>query len=290
MHDSYGLQRPWISLTEGEIVVADIDHTEGVAWDDSGMLWCGGEEGQVYRCPPGSTRPVPLAHLYGRTLGVALDAAGTSYWCDISRPGVYAVTADGEVREISRGTPEAPFICPNFPAFLPDGLLFVTESGDYGKNNGYIASITPDGTTRVVNSEAVKFPNGLCISADARTLYVVESTLPGITALTIGKDGALSDYRLVVELPGTVPDGLALDTDGRLYISCWAPDAIFVLLPDGKVETVAYDPERQLINSPTNVAFGGPQMNELYFANCGERHVGRLTLNVTGVRPFLPHL
>src|SRR5258708_3549418 len=171
-------------------------------------------------------------------------------------PGVYAVTADGMVKEVSRGATDAPFLCPNFPAFLPDGHLIVSESGNYGQNDGKLLIISPDSTTRVLSSTASAFTNGLCVS--------------------------VSDYRVLVELPGTVPDGLALDTEGRLYIGCWVPDAILVLAPEGKVETVVYDPERQMLNATTNIAFGGPSMRELYFANYGERHIGRLTLPVTG--------
>ncbi len=282
MSDPYGLQHPWYPVSACEMVVTDIDHSEGVAVDANGLIWCGGEEGQVYHCPAGSVRPEPIAHLPGRTLGVAIDGSGTSYWCDMTGPGVYAVTPDGRVKEVSRGAPDAPFLCPNFPAFLPDGHLIVSESGNYGQNDGKLLIISPDSTTRVLSATASAFTNGLCVSADGRTLYVVESTLPGISALTINEDGSVSDYRVLVELPGTVPDGLALDTEGRLYIGCWVPDAILVLAPEGKVETVVYDPERQMLNATTNIAFGGPGMRELYFANYGERHIGRLTLPVTG--------
>ena len=40
-------------------------------------------------------------------------------------------------------------------------------------------------------------------------LYVAESTLPGVTRLPVGADGALGALEEVVRLPGTVPDGSA---------------------------------------------------------------------------------
>lgn len=85
-----------------------------------------------------------------------------------------------------------------------------------------------------------------------------------------------------------MPDGLALDTDGRLSISCWVPDAIPALLPDSAVETMVYDPERQRLNAPTNIAFSGPGRHDLYVANYGERHIGRLTLAATSQSPHRP--
>src|SRR5258708_38683363 len=69
-------------------------------------------------------------------------------------PGVYAVTADGMVKEVSRGATDAPFLCPNFPAFLPDGHLIVSESGNYGQNDGKLLIISPDSTTRVLSATA----------------------------------------------------------------------------------------------------------------------------------------
>lgn len=194
----------------------------------------------------------------------------------------------GEVTEISRGAPDAPFLVPNYPTFLPDGRLLVSESRDYGQNNGMLQVILPDGTTHVLSTAASNFANGLCVSVDGRTLYIVESTLPGVSAMTIRDDSSVSDYHVLVELPGIVPDGLALDTEGRLYISCWLPDAILVLLPDGNVETVVYDPERQILNAPTNIAFGGQGMHELYFSNYGDRHIGRLTIAPSGLALHRP--
>ncbi len=188
-NDPYGLRRPWYPASACEMTVTDIDHGEGVAVGVDGLIRCGGEEGQVYHCPPGSVRPDPIARLPGRALGVALDAADTSYWCDQTGAAVYAATPTGRVRKISRGVLTAPFRVPNYPAFLPDGRLVMSESGGYGRGDGTLLSVAPGGATRILRTAAVGFTNGLCVSAGGRTLYVVESTLPGVSALTRDDDG-----------------------------------------------------------------------------------------------------
>jgi hypothetical protein len=119
--------------------------------------------------PFGSVAPQAIARLPGRTLGVALDGNNTSYWCDITRPAIYAVNTASEVTEISRGAPDAPFVVPNYPAFLHNGHLLVSESGDYGQNKGMLQVILPDGTTHVLSTAASNFTNGLCVSGDSRT-------------------------------------------------------------------------------------------------------------------------
>ena len=85
------------------------------------------------------------------------------------------------------------------------------------------------------------FPNGLALSPDGAWLYVAESTLPGVTRLrTTGR--GLGAPEEVVRLPGTVPDGLAFDAEGALYVSCYRPDRIYRLRPGGAIDVLADDP------------------------------------------------
>jgi sugar lactone lactonase YvrE len=82
----------------------------------------------------------------------------------------------------------------------------------------------------------------------------------------------LSDRRLLVELPGTVPDGLLYDDEGRLLISFWSPDAVLRVEADGELTTVVNDPLRVALNQPTNIAFV-PGTNRLVAANIGDRYL-----------------
>ena len=70
-----------------------------------------------------------------------------------------------------------------------------------------------------------RYPNGICVTADGRSLYVAESYLPGVSLIPIQPDGSAGPPEPVCELPRTVPDGVALDLDGTLYISCYRPTA-----------------------------------------------------------------
>jgi sugar lactone lactonase YvrE len=77
---------------------------------------------------------------------------------------------------------------------------------------------------------------------------------------------------MLVEMPGTVPDGLLYDQQGRLLISCWAPDAVFRLEQGGELSVVLHDPLRVVLNQPTNIAFV-PGTNRLVAANIGDRYL-----------------
>jgi sugar lactone lactonase YvrE len=245
-----------------------IDHAEGLAVADDGTVWCGGEEGQVYRGRLDG-EPEHLATVPGRTLGFALDADGNAYCATIKEPGLFRVTRDGAVDLVSRGAPERPIVEPNHPAFLPSGVLLFTDSGAWGGDDGCLFAVTPDGRTRVADTTASRFPNGLCVDPGGRSVFVVESTLPGVAKLSASPDGTLRERRVVVEMPDTVPDGVALDERGRLLVSCWAPDAVFCL-DGGELSLVAHDPLRYVLHEPTNIAFV-PGTTTVVAANYGER-------------------
>ena len=272
--------KPLLPVELIELVWRGVDHAEGLAIDDDGVVWAGGEEGQVYRGRLDG-EPEEIARLPGRTLGFALDGDGNAFCATIAEAGVFRITPDGAVDLVSRGAPDRPAAEPNYPAFLPSGTLLYTDSGAWGQDDGCVFAVSPDGETRVVDTTASRFPNGLAVVDEGRALAVVESSLPGVSALTIGADGALADRRVLVEMPGTVPDGLALDARGRLLISCWAPDAVFALEPDGELRLLAHDPLRYVLHEPTNIAFV-PGTSRLVAANYGERFLSVLELDTPG--------
>jgi gluconolactonase len=195
-------------------------------------------------------------------------------------PGVYRVTPSGEVALFSGGPPAQAMRVPNDLVFTPDGLLLVTDSGDWDESNGRIYAIDGRGQASVATTAAAKFPNGIAVSPDGATVAVIESTLPGISLMSLER-GVLSDYRILAAMPGTVPDGVAWDVENRLLVSCWSPDAIFLVDLDGRFTLEAHDPLRFALNQPTNVAFV-PGTNRVLAANIGERFLSAFEHEVVG--------
>ena len=248
-----------------------VDHVEDLAFEEDGTVWCGGEEGQVYRGRL-EGEPEIVARTPGRTYGFALGPDGACYCADVADPGIYRIDSEGEVERASAGTSDRPALLPNDLAFLPSGELLFSDSGNWGGDDGCIYAVGRDGSTRVVDTTCAAYPNGLCVSPDGSEIAVVESTLPGVSVVSLGADGSLSDRRVLVELPGTVPDGLLYDDEGRLLISFWSPDAVLRVETDGELTTVVNDPLRVALNQPTNIAFV-PGTNRLVAANIGDRYL-----------------
>jgi gluconolactonase len=120
---------------------------------------------------------------------------------------------------------------------------------------------------------------------------VVESYLPGVSAIPILPDGSAGEPRVVLELPGTVPDGIALDRDGTMYVACYRPDRILRARPGGEVEVLADDWEGIVLNAPTNLAFAGAGLDVLVATSVGETQLASGPAEVPGLplaRPRVP--
>jgi sugar lactone lactonase YvrE len=174
--------------------------------------------------------------------------------------------------------------------FLHDGRLLFTDSGTFGRRDGRIFEVSVDGITRVADTSCDGFPNGLALAPNGRTIAVVESEPPLISTLDVLADGTLGRRRVLAELPGRVPDGAAYDCRGNLLVSFWVPDEVVLVTPEGHVEDLIADRQRQYLISPTNLAFV-PGSRDVVCANFGHQFLSRFRHAVRGgevARPLNP--
>lgn len=258
-----------------------LDHPEGIAIAPDGTIWTGGEEGQVYVvAPDGQVRQ--HASTGGFSGGLAFDRDGSCIVCN--SPGrILRVHQDGRWEIFADEVAGAPLRVPNFAVFAPDGSLFVSDSGSWEVPNGVIYRFRADGGGEVFHAGPFHYTNGLAIDARGEYLYVVESARHCVVRLRIA-DGptGLPEAVCPPDSIEWVPDGLALDADGGLYVTAYGSDRIYRLDADATPEILLEDALGMVLNRPTNCAFGGPRCSQLFIANLGGRSLAVVDLDRHG--------
>jgi len=158
-----------------------------------------------------------------------------------------------------------PLNSPNDIVRRTDGSIWFTDP-IYGHLQGFrpppragdnVYRLDPAGCglTKAVNG--FDKPNGLAFSPGEEILYVADNGVPRhLLAFDVGDGGAVANRRrIAVSAPGH-PDGLKVDTEGRIYAS--APTGVRVLAPDGALIGEIGLP------GAVNFAFGGPDRNVLF--------------------------
>ena len=272
--------RPEVPLEKFEMFAEGLDHPEGLAFDVDGNLWAGGELGQIYKINrKGKVRTV--ATLGGFNLGLTFSSRQELFVCNFKLGALIQLDRSGKTIRSWERAGRYRLRSPNFSVFDGGGNLYFSDSGEFKKNDGFLFVLRPTGKIEQLLDQ-LSFPNGLSLSADERTLYVVQSTKDNVLAVPILKSGSIGKPRVYASGLHHVPDGAALDANGNLYVTCYASHNVYRVSPNGTVSLFAYDPEGTMIASPTNVAFGGANFDEMYFANLSRWHICRARVGIRG--------
>lgn len=228
----------------------------------------------------------------GRANGLLFDAQGRLLACegnefgdnDGNRRITRTDLTTGEVHVLTDSFEGRRYNAPNDIAACSNGLIFFTDPcyGDRSTmelDHDSVFRIDPDGrVSRVITQPEIQRPNGIAISPDEKTLYLVDSCpiIGGhrrIWKFDLSRDGELSNQQVVIDFaPGRGGDGMAVALNGDLYIAAGisrprgphetadVPPGIWVVSPDGKIKGRIPVPEDVL----TNVTFGGDDLRTLF--------------------------
>jgi gluconolactonase len=269
-------------VSEVRNFVTGLDHPEGVAVGGDGTLYAGGEAGQVYRISADGKEVQTFAHTGGYCLGISLDRESNLYICDMGRHALVKVSARGEVSIIADSAEGRKLGTPNFSVFDSRGNLYFSDSGEWKQANGVVYRLDVEGVVRLFAPGPFHFTNGLALDAAERYLYVVESNLDRVVRVEIRPDGSAGIPEVYAEGLARVPDGMAFDAGGNLYVTTYASNCIYRVTPEGQVRLVCQDVENLLLCQPTNCAFGGPNFDQLFVSNLGRDHISVLDLKIKG--------
>lgn len=136
-----------------------------------------------------------------------------------------------------------------------------------------LAMVSPRGEVSVVAQDLI-FPNGMARTADGNTLIVAETFAARLTMFDILADGTLTGRRTWAALSkrsfstvsdslrsgAPLPDGIALDAEGAVWIGDAGGRAALRVAPGGAILDRVPTPELSVFA----VALGGPDLKTLY--------------------------
>jgi len=231
----------------------------------------------------------------GAPNGHKILADGTHLVCDASQHAVLRLASDGKLLDpASKECDGKPLRGPNdLTLDTANGGFYFSDPGGSGVENliGTIHYVDKSGRTHLLD-DGLAFPNGIVLTSDGRKLYLAESQKNRIHVYEVTAPGKLGPRKLLADLPAksaavqidNQPDGMCLDAAGNLYVAHYGMKQVQVLNPAGKLI-------RQFDGgnvTTSNVAFGGPNMDQLFITGgigpeAGEGGLFRIDLGVKGL-------
>ncbi len=254
-------------------------HPEGVAADGQGNIWCGGETGEIYRIGRDGSKIELIASSGGFTLGLAFDHRGNLYACDLKYATVFRLdTTTGRLEPFVEGR----IRIPNFPVVdVRRDCLYVSDSYDPREPGpGVWRFELESGNGELWYDRPTVFANGMALSPAGDFLYVAESFARRVIRIPISEDGHPGEAEVFAHDIDRLPDGLAFDAVGNLYVACYEPSRIYRVTPDKHVDLLIDDPDAHTLCHPTNCAFRG---TELFISNLGRWHITQIDVGVEGL-------
>lgn len=208
----------------------------------------------------------PVTSIVGRSLATAVALT--------DRRGVLAVVlADGRV-ELHGAGPERAVArvelrageSLNDAGVSPDGGLWFGSGGDLGgPSRGRLFSAGRSGLRCLL--DPIGLSNGIGWSPDGSVLHWVDTAAGRVSGFTGWRSGVLRRDG-AIDLPRSegLPDGIAVDALGRLWIALWGGAAVQCRTPGGELLASVELPRRLV----TSCCFAGPRLGDLAITTAGD--------------------
>ena len=260
-------------------VATTVAFTEGPAQGPDGFIYFTDvANNRILRFDPKTRTHEVFRADSNRSNGLLFESQGRLIACESSRL-TRTDLKTGKVEVIAAGFEGRPFNGPNDVTIDSKGRLYFTDPAPEATGKPAVYRVDPDGKiARILAAPDTEWPNGIVISPDDKTLYLIEAhKIEGgtraIRAYDLSPEGAVSNRRVHYDFyPGRSADGMAIDQQGNLYAAAGlnrrrgthetldTKCGVYVISPQGKLLRFIPIPEDTI----TNTAFGGTDMRTLY--------------------------
>jgi len=250
-----------IILEPSPVSVPASELGEGPCWNqaDNSLYWLDIPAGRVHRLDGAGAHScwdvgMPAGAVVARAGGGLVVAAGNGF--------LALDPATGAVTPLA-SAPGEPDTRMNDGACDRAGRFYAgTMANDESPGKGSLYRLDPDHRVTELFT-GLGISNGIGWSPDDRLMYYIDSYAYRVDVL--GYDpvtGAMGDRRPFVSLGSgdIVPDGLAVDSEGGVWVAVWGGSVIQRYSADGSLTGVVRLPAANV----TSCAFGGPELDQLY--------------------------
>lgn len=267
---------------------------EGPVWDEASgnLVWVDitRQLVQFYDPQTSARKSVNV----GATVGIALPRSAGGFVL-LRADGIATLSVDGRIDEVTR----LPFmgetqVRTNDGNCDSAGRLWAGTMGlQFEPGVGRLYRVNSDWSISCV-LDGVTISNGIGWSPDDCLMYYVDSATRMVDVFDFDAGtGEIENRRVFVSMDRdspTLPDGLAVDEQGFVWVAMWGASAVHRYDPEGNLERMIRLPTRNV----TNCAFGGRDLGELYMTSACEglepdpqgldKHAGALFRCRPGVR------
>jgi gluconolactonase len=236
---------------------------DGILADKDGSVLVAQEDyDTVLKITPEGGTSVFIANAKG--IGsLSMDRQGRLYGAHrTERPGSTKPDRDAIVNAITVLAPDRKTVANNWAdgmplSVRPNDLAADGQGGAYF-TSGCLFYASASGTASVAGEDLRT--NGIVLSVDDKTLYVTNGG--SIVAFDVNGPGKLANRREFAKLEAGNGDGLAIDTEGRIYVT--TNGGVYVLDKAGKTLGLIPTPRGVI-----SVGFAGPNKKTLFVVGSG---------------------
>jgi sugar lactone lactonase YvrE len=272
------------------VAVPGLELGEGPSWDaaSQALYWIDAPPGLVYRLGAGGLPATswPL----GMPIGAVFPRAGGGLVVPASDGVLTLDPVSGDVAMLAPIEADKPANRMNDGACDRAGRLYVgTMAADESPGRGALYRLDPDLTVTVL-ATGVGISNGIGWSPDDQLMYYSDSLAYRVDVFEYDPaTGDVANRREFVRIGAGdyVPDGLAVDAEGGVWVAHWGGSVLCRYLRDGRLDQTVKLPHAHV----TSCAFGGPDLDQLYIttaAGPADREGGLFVLapGVTGLPSY----
>jgi sugar lactone lactonase YvrE len=245
-----------------QLPVPALELGEGPCWDaaSGALYWIDGPPGRVHRL---DVHGLHACWEAGQPVGAVFPRAGGGLLV-AARDGFLGLdTGTGAVELLAPVEVDRPGNKLNDGACDRSGRLFAgTMAGDESPGAGALYRLDADlALTQLVTGVGIS--NGIGWSPDNRLMYYSDSLAYRVDVFDYDPaTGAISGRRPFTPVGGgeVMPDGLAVDAEGGVWVAQWGGSALTRFDPAGRRDKTVRFPHANV----TSCAFGGPGLDRLY--------------------------